>query len=187
MRSPTVWLLYVMIWFHPCKIWLSLWFTSFISQVASDDCLLPCVEQTPCMSGYKNVVNESHSCLLMLLFTELLDCWKSPHSELNRNICERCQILNKSTSQWWTATPVYQFEFIMQCGEPCQKNNSLDNKGFYMHSNCLYLKTLQQVLKTKVFCHIDINYGTCGRDFQACFNVINHTKLCKLGSISLLM
>ena len=72
MRSPAVLLLCAMIWFHQCKTCLSLWFTSFISQVASCDCLnkhvvlLPSDEQTPSVLGYSNVANESHSYLFVL-------------------------------------------------------------------------------------------------------------------------
>ena len=60
------------------------------------------------------------------------------------------KILNQSTNKGWTATPVYQFECILHCGEPCQKDNSIDNKGFYMHSNsCLYLKISEAEASTE--------------------------------------
>ena len=36
---PALWLLCAMTWFHQCKICLSLWFTRFISRVASCNCL----------------------------------------------------------------------------------------------------------------------------------------------------
>ena len=53
---------------------VSLWFTSFFSQVAICDCLnknvvlLPSDGQTLSVLGYSNVANESHSYLFMLLF-----------------------------------------------------------------------------------------------------------------------